>query len=151
MHLCGISAGCILTVKKTYWGPFPCFDYDLSACADRCTPIAVFGLFLEGQRSKRLIPGFQAAEASKFRLSKCLFLQHVWARMRVLGSSVDLQLAPTRNPQPKGFYVFCRKKWTSIPPKMRQVSQNATNSDKIAINTSLRRAKAPLGTVFFFF
>ena len=79
--------------RKKTWGPFPCFDYDISACANLCTPIARFGFFLEGQRSKSLIPGFQAAEASKFRLSKCVFLQHVWARMHVLGSSVDLQLA----------------------------------------------------------
>ena len=97
-----ISAGCILTVKKT-WGPFPCFDYDLSACAAKCTPIAIFGLFLEGQRPK-----------SRFQKSDAPLSQK----------------APAEKHPSKDSHVFWRKKWTSIPPKIRQMSENAQIATK---------------------
>ena len=108
--------------KKTL-GPFPCFDYDLSACADRCTPIAVFGLFPEGQRSKSLIPGFQAAEASKFRLSKCLFFQGIHAPNACFGLKRRLAIGANKKAPTQRAPRF-------LAQKMNIDLQNVTECDK---------------------
>ena len=120
-----ISAGCILTVKKP--GVLSLVSIMTSPPAPTDAPLSQF--LASSQKVSAPKVWFQDSKPQRHRNSgfqNVCFLQHVWARMHVLGSSVDLQLAPTRRPQPEGPHVFLRKKWTSIC----RMSQNATNSDQ---------------------